>query len=49
MPTSLRGAGWAANLAHSFRNDTVMTFPPPALQRILVPPLALFTRSRGSN
>jgi quercetin dioxygenase-like cupin family protein len=44
MPTSLRGALWAAKLAHSFRNDTVMTFPPVALQRVLVPLVAPFAR-----
>jgi mannose-6-phosphate isomerase-like protein (cupin superfamily) len=40
MPTSLRGAVWAARLAQSFREDTVMTFPPPALQRVVVPLVA---------
>jgi quercetin dioxygenase-like cupin family protein len=41
MPTSLRGALWAARLAQSFRDDTVMTFPPPSVQRVVVP---LFAR-----
>ena len=44
MPTSLRGAAWAAKLAHSFRDDTVMTFPPPALQRVVVPIVARLAR-----
>jgi hypothetical protein len=44
MPTSLRGALWAARLAHSFRDDTVMTFPPPALQRVVVPVVARLAR-----
>jgi quercetin dioxygenase-like cupin family protein len=44
MPTSLRGAVWAAKLAQSFRDDTVMTFPPPALQRMLVPVVARLAR-----
>jgi mannose-6-phosphate isomerase-like protein (cupin superfamily) len=48
MPTSLRGALWAARLAQSFRDDTVMTFPPPALQRIVVPLVARFGR-RGPS
>ena len=45
MPTGPRGALWAAKLAHNFRGDTVMTFPPPALQRVLAPLLARFARS----
>jgi quercetin dioxygenase-like cupin family protein len=44
MPTSLRGAVWAARFAQSFRDDTVMTFPPPALQRVVVPLVARFGR-----
>ena len=44
MPTSFRGALWAARLAQSFRDDTVMTFPPPALQRIAVPLVARLGR-----
>ncbi len=37
LPTSVRGAGWIARFALSFRDETVMTSPPPALQRILLP------------
>jgi len=44
MPTSLRGAVWAAKLAHSFRDDTVMTFPPPGVQRAIVPLVARLAR-----
>jgi hypothetical protein len=44
MPTSLRGALWAAKLAQSFRDDIVMTFPPPGLQRMLVPIVARLAR-----
>jgi quercetin dioxygenase-like cupin family protein len=46
MPTSLRGALWIAEFAHRFRNDTVMCSPPPALQRIVLPPLAALARRR---
>jgi quercetin dioxygenase-like cupin family protein len=44
MPTSFRGATWLAEFALRFRGETVMTWPPPALQRILLPPLARFAR-----
>jgi quercetin dioxygenase-like cupin family protein len=44
MPTSFRGATWLAEFALRFRGETVMTSPPPALQRILLPPLARFAR-----
>jgi mannose-6-phosphate isomerase-like protein (cupin superfamily) len=44
MPTSLRGAVWVAKLAQDFRNDTVVTFPPPALQRAVVPVIARLAR-----
>jgi quercetin dioxygenase-like cupin family protein len=44
LPTSLRGALWIAGLAYRFRHETVMTSPPPALQRILLPPLARLAR-----
>src|SRR5688572_6925953 len=35
VPTSMRGALRAADLYQSFRDDTVMTSPPPALQRMV--------------
>jgi mannose-6-phosphate isomerase-like protein (cupin superfamily) len=44
MPTSMRGAIWAAKLAQRFRDDTVMTFPPPAIQRAIVPVVARLAR-----
>lgn len=44
MPTSFRGATWLAEFALRFRDESVMTSPPPALQRILLPPLARFAR-----
>jgi quercetin dioxygenase-like cupin family protein len=44
MPTSWRGAVWIADFAQRFRDETVMTSPPPALQRIVTPLLARFAR-----
>ena len=44
LPTGLRGATWLADFALRFRDETVMTSPPPALQRIVLPPLARFAR-----
>ena len=44
MPTSLRGAMWLAKFAYSFRDETVVCSPPPALQRILLPPIARLAR-----
>jgi quercetin dioxygenase-like cupin family protein len=44
MPTSLRGAIWVAAFAQRFRDETVVTSPPPALQRIVLPILARFAR-----
>jgi quercetin dioxygenase-like cupin family protein len=42
MPTSLRGAIWVAAFARRFRDETIVTSPPPALQRIVLPILARF-------
>ena len=42
--TSWRGAVWAADLAQRFRDETVMTSPPPAVQRVVTPLLARFAR-----
>src|SRR3712207_2336044 len=48
LPRNLRGALWIADFAHRFRDETVMTSPPPALQRIVLPPVAaLARRHRG--
>jgi mannose-6-phosphate isomerase-like protein (cupin superfamily) len=44
MPTSIRGATWLADFALRFRDETVMTSPPPALQRLTLPLLARFAR-----
>jgi quercetin dioxygenase-like cupin family protein len=44
MPTSLRSAIWIAAFAQRYRHETVMTSPPPALQRIVLPILARFAR-----
>jgi mannose-6-phosphate isomerase-like protein (cupin superfamily) len=44
MPTGFRGATWLADLALRFRDETVMTSPPPALQRLVLPLLARFSR-----
>jgi quercetin dioxygenase-like cupin family protein len=40
MPTSWKGAMWIAKFANRFRDETVMCSPPPALQRIVLPPIA---------
>jgi mannose-6-phosphate isomerase-like protein (cupin superfamily) len=44
MPTGFRGATWIADFALRFRDETVMTSPPPALQRVVLPLLAPFAR-----
>jgi quercetin dioxygenase-like cupin family protein len=44
LPTSFRGAVWIADFAQRFRDETVMTSPPPAVQRITLPLLAPFAR-----
>jgi mannose-6-phosphate isomerase-like protein (cupin superfamily) len=44
MPTGWRGATWLADFALRFRDETVMTSPPPALQRLALPLLARFAR-----
>jgi mannose-6-phosphate isomerase-like protein (cupin superfamily) len=44
MPTGFRGATWIAELALRYRDETVMTSPPPALQRLVLPLLARFAR-----
>jgi mannose-6-phosphate isomerase-like protein (cupin superfamily) len=42
IPTNFRAALWAAAFAQRFRDETVMTSPPPAVQRIVLPVLARF-------
>jgi quercetin dioxygenase-like cupin family protein len=44
LPTSFRGAVWAADLAQRFRDETVMCSPPPAIQRVVTPLVARFAR-----
>ena len=46
LPTSWRGAMWVADFAHRFSHETVMTSPPPALQRVVLP---LVARLRGTS
>jgi quercetin dioxygenase-like cupin family protein len=43
-PTGFRGATWLADFALRNRHETVMTSPPPALQRLVLPLLARFAR-----
>jgi quercetin dioxygenase-like cupin family protein len=43
-PTSWRGAVWIADFSQRFRDETVMTSPPPALQKLVVPLVARFAR-----
>lgn len=44
LPTSPRNAAWIAAFAQRHRQETVMTSPPPALQRIVLPLLARLAR-----
>jgi quercetin dioxygenase-like cupin family protein len=44
LPTSFRGAVWIADFAQRFRDETVMTSPPPAVQRVLLPLISRFAR-----
>ena len=44
LPTSFRGATWLAAFALRFRDETVMTSPPPAVQRVVLPLVARFAR-----
>jgi mannose-6-phosphate isomerase-like protein (cupin superfamily) len=37
MPRGIRGARWLANFALRHRDETVMTSPPPAVQRLTLP------------
>ena len=47
MPTGFRGAAWIAEFALRFKDETVMTSPPPALQRLVLPVVARFARRSG--
>ncbi|MQA73998.1 MAG: cupin domain-containing protein [Solirubrobacterales bacterium] len=44
IPRSLRGARWAASFLERHREDVVISFPPPFVQRAMI---ALFGRSDG--
>ena len=44
LPTGWRGAVWAAGLMRRFRDETVVTSPPPAVQRVFSALLARFAR-----
>jgi quercetin dioxygenase-like cupin family protein len=44
LPTSLQGAAWVAEFALRFRDETVMTSPPPFVQRLALPLAARLTR-----
>ena len=46
LPRNIRGALWAAEFADRFMDETVMCSPPPALQRLILPPLARLARRR---
>jgi mannose-6-phosphate isomerase-like protein (cupin superfamily) len=47
LPTGLRGARWLSGFAYRFRDETVMTSPPPALQRLVLPLAARLTGTSG--
>jgi quercetin dioxygenase-like cupin family protein len=49
LPRNLRGALWAADFAERFMDETVMCSPPPALQRLILPPLARLARRRKAR
>lgn len=49
LPRSLRGLLWAADFADRFKDETVMCSPPPALQRLIMPPLARLARRRQAS
>lgn len=44
LPTSPRNAVWIAAFAQRHRHETVMTSPPPAVQRVVLPLLARFAQ-----
>jgi hypothetical protein len=46
LPRGLRGLLWAADFAERHMDETVMCSPPPALQRLVLPPLAKLARRR---
>jgi quercetin dioxygenase-like cupin family protein len=44
LPTSFRGATWLAQFALRHRDETVVTSPPPAVQRVVLPLVARLAR-----
>jgi quercetin dioxygenase-like cupin family protein len=40
LPRGIRGARWVAHFALRFGDETVMTSPPPAVQRLMLPLVA---------
>src|SRR5436190_21548981 len=44
LQTSWRGAVWVPDLAQRFRDETVVTSPPPAVQRLVTPLVARLAR-----
>lgn len=44
LPTGLRGVAWVSEFALRFRDETVMCSPPPAVQKLVLPLAARFTR-----
>ena len=44
LPTSWRGAKWIAAFAQRHRDETVVTSPPPAVQKVLLPLVARLAR-----
>ncbi len=44
LPTSWHGAVWLSAFALDHRDETVMTSPPPAVQRVLLPLMARFKK-----
>jgi uncharacterized protein len=49
IPKGLRGLLAGAEFMERHRETIVLTLPPPALQRILIPPLARFARRRRAK
>lgn len=47
LPTSFRGAVWLAEMAHRFRDETVMASPPPPVQRVFIAVVRGLARRRG--
>jgi mannose-6-phosphate isomerase-like protein (cupin superfamily) len=44
LPTGFHGATWIAQFALQYRDETVMTSPPPPVQRLVLPLVARFAR-----